>query len=195
MAAITPASATDVATVKGTATFQGQPLSGDLSQRDGVLILHGAEKAREPGGKATIDQREGRFIPRVIAVAAGTTVTFPNNDIVHHNVRSRSSVQRFDLGLYPPGEARSVTLENAGVIEIRCGAHRDMEAYVVVSDSPYFALASEDGSYQIDGVPPGSYDAELWHPDAAPVRKPINVRPGIPVSTINLDLRERRNDR
>jgi plastocyanin len=195
MAAMTPAAATDGATVKGVATFQGQPLSGDLSPSDAVFLLHGGEKAREPGGKATIDQRDRRFIPRVIAVAAGTTVAFPNNDTVHHNVRSRSSVQRFDLGLYPAGETRSVTLENPGVVEIRCGAHRDMEAYIVVSDSPYFALVSADGSYRIDGVQPGSYTAELWHPDVTPVQQPIKVAPDVPVVTINLDLSERRHDR
>jgi hypothetical protein len=38
-----------------------------------------------------------------------------------------------------------------------------MSAYIVVTPSPYFALADERGEFLIEGVPAGSYDLEVWH--------------------------------
>lgn len=177
--------------VKGTVTFRGAPLASALQPADAVVILHGAKKPPHAEGPATIDQRQHRFVPRVIVVVPGTRVQFPNHDASYHNVYSRSRSHRFDLGLYPPGETRSTIVENPGVIEIRCSAHPDMEAYVVVSDSPYHARVSESGIYQIGDVDAGTYEVELWHPDATPVRKPLTVEPQISVLTVDLDLRER----
>jgi plastocyanin len=185
----------DPTTVKGAITFQGVALPADMPPADAVVILHGATQQPPPGEPSTIDQRARRFIPRVVVVSPGTTVHFPNHDMTHHNVHSRSSAHRFDLGLYPPGETRSTTFETPGMVEIRCTAHNDMEAYVVVSDSPYFAAVSGEGTYRIEGVAPGTYDAEIWHPDAVTLRTPLTVRPDIPVLTIDFDLRERRRDR
>ena len=190
-----PGASADQTIVKGAITFQGMALPADVPAADAVVILHGATQRPSPGKPATIDQRARRFIPRVVVVSPGTSVEFPNHDITHHNVHSRSGAQHFDLGLYPPGETRSATFETPGVAEIRCTAHNEMEAYVVVSDSPYFASVSADGTYQIEGVAPGTYDAEVWHPDAVTLRTPLTVRPDIPVLTIDFDLRERRRDR
>jgi len=118
--------------VKGTVTFRGGAFGSDASAADAVVVLHGP-KGAPVAGRATIDQRQHRFVPRVLAVTSGTTVEFPNHDDVHHNVYSRSPADRFDLGLYPPGETRSTVLEKPGMVEIRCSAHSDMKAYVVVS--------------------------------------------------------------
>src|SRR4029079_4072173 len=46
-------------------------------------------------------QKGQRFAPRVLPIAAGTTVDFPNMDPIFHNVFSLSPVKRFDLGRYP----------------------------------------------------------------------------------------------
>ena len=143
-------------------------------------------------GHYVIDQRDLRFTPRVLIVAPGTTVEFPNHDNVHHNVRSRSAAQRFDLGLYGPGETRSTVFEHPGVVEIGCSAHAGMEGWVVVSDSPYFGAVTAQGSFEIDAVPAGQYDVEVWHPDFEPVRRPLTVPPDVPVLSVSFDLREER---
>ena len=38
-----------------------------------------------------------------------------------------------------------------------------MEGYVVVLESPYFAVSNKDGSYSIKNVPPGIYTISIWH--------------------------------
>ncbi len=39
-----------------------------------------------------------------------------------------------------------------------------MKAYVVVNDSPYFAVTASDGTFEIKDLPIGSYTLEAWHP-------------------------------
>jgi plastocyanin len=177
--------------VKGTVVFRGGAFPAEVAATDGVVVLHGPP-AKAAAGRATIDQRGRRFIPRVLAVAPGTTVEFPNNDTVHHNVRSASAAERFDLGLYAPGETRSTVFARPGVVEIRCSAHPEMEAYVMVSDSPHFAQVTAGGIYRIEDVPPGRYEVEAWHPDLESVRRPLTVPPDVSVLTVDLDFRERR---
>ena len=56
-----------------------------------------------------VRQRDLQFIPSLTVVVQGTTVDFPNEDKVFHNVFSFSEAARFDLGLYKSGTSRSVT--------------------------------------------------------------------------------------
>src|SRR5262245_5221822 len=57
----------------------------------------------------TLSQKNKTFQPRVLAVPLGSTVDFPNNDGIYHNVFSLSGPQPFDLGLYRAGETRPRT--------------------------------------------------------------------------------------
>ena len=50
------------------------------------------------------------FRPRVVAVAAGGTVDFPNEDPIFHNVFSVSGENRFDLDLYKKPKSEVVDL-------------------------------------------------------------------------------------
>src|SRR5579859_1687884 len=53
-----------------------------------------------PAAAATMDQKGLRFVPHVLPILVGTTVEFPNNDPLLHNVFSISDAKRFNLGLY-----------------------------------------------------------------------------------------------
>jgi hypothetical protein len=38
-----------------------------------------------------------------------------------------------------------------------------MNAYVGVLDHPFYAVSKEDGSFEIKGLPAGTYTIEAWH--------------------------------
>jgi hypothetical protein len=38
-----------------------------------------------------------------------------------------------------------------------------MNAYVGVVPHPYFATTGEDGTFELKGLPPGTYTIEAWH--------------------------------
>ena len=94
----------------------------------------------------------------------GQTVDFLNDEerAIEPNVFSNSSVKRFDLGLYKPGEAKSVMFDKAGAVFLYCSIHRHMDGVVFVSPTPFTSRVEEDGSYKIQNVPPGIWVVKTW---------------------------------
>jgi plastocyanin len=110
---------------------------------------------RSPG-RALLRQKNKTFQPRVLVVPAGSTVDFPNNDQIFHNVFSLSRPQPFDLGLYRAGDTRSVTFTGPGSFRVFCNIHPQMSAFIVVAPSPYVTVAAPDGRFTLD-LPAGRY--------------------------------------
>jgi plastocyanin len=115
-----------------------------------------------PVRRGRMDQRREQFVPRVLAVTAGTVVDFPNNDVPFHNVMSLAPGNSFDLGRYPKGRSRSVRFDTPGIVPIICDIHAHMSAYVLVFTHQFFAVTDEEGRYGIPGVPAGSYTIKVW---------------------------------
>ncbi len=88
-------------------------------------------------GDAALDQRNEAFFPYVLAVQAGTSVAFPNDDRTYHNVFSFSKAKRFDLGRYPRGQSKSVRFDRPGVVRVFCDIHSHMSAFILVFAHPY----------------------------------------------------------
>jgi plastocyanin len=118
--------------------------------------------------RVTLAQKNKTFQPRVLALPIGSTVDFPNNDGLYHNVFSLSAPQPFDLGLYRAGESRSRTFTAPGVYRVFCNIHPQMSAVVVVAPTAYATVAATDGSYMLD-LPPGRYRVTAMSERAAPV--------------------------
>ena len=39
-----------------------------------------------------------------------------------------------------------------------------MFGYMMAPTHPYAVVVGEDGTYSIDGIPPGKYTVKAWHP-------------------------------
>lgn len=111
-----------------------------------------------------IAQHGAVFSPHVMPVMVGTTVEWPNDDNIFHNVFSMSDAKQFDLGLYKgnPPEKR-VTFDKPGRVDVFCSIHENMHCVVLVLENPYFASTDESGNYKIPNVPPGTYTLKAWH--------------------------------
>jgi plastocyanin len=129
----------------------------------GVLVYLEGVPGTYPAPKehARIDQRGLVFIPHILPVLAGTTVDFLNNDNVRHNVFTPDG-EKFNLGTWPKGEARSYTFAKPGVYTLLCNVHPEMEAFVVVLENPFHALSTKEGSFRIEPVPPGTYSLRVF---------------------------------
>ena len=97
------------------------------------------------------------------AIETGTTVDFPNYDPIFHNAFSNFSGQLFDIGLYAPGSSRSFRFRRSGTVRIFCNIHPAMSAVILVVDTPYFAVTSRDGKFDIASVAPGEYKLKVFH--------------------------------
>ena len=129
-----------------------------------------------PKDHARMDQENLVFLPHVLAVQTGATVDFLNSDAVLHNVFSPDAcAEKFNLGTWPKGQTKSYTFKNECAAELLCKVHPEMEGFVVVSPTPYFAVTKADGSYRIADVPDGSYTVKVWHAKMKMAQKPVTV--------------------
>ena len=99
-------------------------------------------------------------------VFVGTSVSFPNNDNVRHQVYSFSPAKRFELQLYAGVPAQPIVFDKPGVVVLGCNIHDWMIGYVYVSESPYFAKTGANGKARITNLPPRAYIVRVWHPQA-----------------------------
>jgi plastocyanin len=152
-------------------------LAGRGPARDAVVYLEGGKKAA-PMSNVVLDQRGKTFIPHVMVVTVGTTVHFPNNDTVFHNVFAYFDAKKFDLGMYPRGATRQVTFEKKGIVALHCNVHSEMSAYIMVVDTPYFAVTDKRGQFRIKDVPPGKYTLLAWHESGAAMTQTLTVKDG-----------------
>jgi hypothetical protein len=130
------------------------------------------------GPRPTVHQRDARFAPRFLAIAAGQSVEMPNDDAIYHNVFSYSKPNDFDLGLYPAGQSRSVKLRHAGAVKLYCSIHESMMGTIFVAPSPWFAVLGADGRFAIEGVPAGRYELATWSERLPTTRREVALRAG-----------------
>lgn len=159
--------------------------------RDLLVYIEGVEApipvAKRPRGP-TLASRDKSFEPHVQAVPVGTSVSFPNLDDIMHNVFSLTKGNRFDLGLYKSGAKMDFVFENPGLVRVYCNIHPQMSAFVLVMDNPYYAWASPDGSFRLDGVPPGSYTLKLWSEEGDSEQPIVVTEQGAEGLALTLDV-------
>ena len=120
-------------------------------------------------------QKDQAFVPRVLAVAAGTSVDFPNLDPIFHNVFSVSPVKRFDLGKYPRGHSRRLTFSKPGLVQVYCDIHANMAGFILVLPNRAFTRPDASGAFALPELPAGSYAVNVWHPDLPETRRSVVV--------------------
>src|SRR4051794_15661127 len=89
------------ATVAGKITFVTK--RGQNPVRNETLIWLepvGARPAKKPPAAFQLVTRNKSVAPHVLAIPAGSSVSFPNEDPISHNLFSLSQNNQFDLGLY-----------------------------------------------------------------------------------------------
>lgn len=143
-----------------------------------VVYLQGPGLGRGIPVRASLAQKNLRFHPEIAVVPVGSTVSFPNEDPVFHNVFSLSKAKHFDLGYYAKGQTRIVRFDRPGVVQIYCHIHADMNAAVLVVPTAWWTRLTPDGSFSLRGIPPGSYELVAWHRSAGFFRRRVDLNGG-----------------
>ena len=163
--------------------------NGPKHDRDVVIMLDpaGSQAPAAEGVRAAMDQTGLVFLPHVLAVPRGATVTFLNNDKEQHNVYflDDRTGDTLDIGTWGPGVSVDHTFDTPGMVITLCKLHLEMASYVVVSPSPWmtqvaFESSDEPVRFEIKDVPPGDYQLSVWHKKLKHKggTVPITVKPG-----------------
>jgi plastocyanin len=113
-------------------------------------------------GKATIDQVDRQFVPRVNVIQVGTAVEFPNSDNIRHSVYSFSPAKVFTLKLYAGKPASPVLFDKPGIVVLGCNIHDNMLAWVLVVNTPFFARTDSNGVATLKNLTAGDYTLRAW---------------------------------
>jgi plastocyanin len=154
---------------------------GAPDRRQSVVYLTSAPQGafeERPRQQAILDQRQETFVPYVLPVTVGTTVSFPNNDPFFHNVFSLSKAARFDLGSYASGDSRTQVFLRRGVVKVFCRLHAQMSGLVMVLDHPWYAVPNEAGEFGMPAVPAGDHVLVAWHERIGERRERVRVAAG-----------------
>jgi plastocyanin len=157
-------------------------LAPESELRHVVVYVKDAPKTPVTPTRAEIRQKDENFVPRVVAVPVGSTVEFPNDDPIYHNVFSLSRTKTFDLGRFPKGKSRGERFDKPGVVKVFCQIHSHMSATVLVFDHPWFAIPDEQGTFDLSGVPPGTHEITAWHERLGDTTLQVRIEPGRPAT-------------
>ena len=113
---------------------------------------------------AQMSQRNKTFFPNIVAITAGSTVYFLNEDEHFHNIYSLTPKARFNIGRRPPGNVYGKKINKVGVVKLGCDIHPEMGAVILSLDTPFFTKVNSDGTYEISKLPDGNYELRVFHP-------------------------------
>lgn len=118
-----------------------------------------------PSSAAVLDQNGCHYKPHVLGMMANQKLSVTNSDQTTHNVHPQPSKntewnQSQSAGA-PPIEKTFSRPET--LVPVKCNQHPWMKSYIGVLKHPFFAVSKEDGSYEIKGVPAGTYTVAAWH--------------------------------
>lgn len=143
--------------------------------------LAGWEIPPPPPGEHVVDQRGCVYLPHVSAMRAGQVLVIKNSDAETHNVNIRAPKNDASDNLIqgPNGaDARIELTRREYGIQMRCDLHPWMRAYLHVCDHPFFDVTAADGTFELPGLPPGTYTLQAIHEEYRRQRAEVVVRAG-----------------
>ncbi|HLV86911.1 MAG TPA: carboxypeptidase-like regulatory domain-containing protein [Candidatus Sulfotelmatobacter sp.] len=116
-----------------------------------------------PEQRRHLDQKRCHYIPHILLVPEGATLDMMSSDATLHTIHMDGAAT-FNLPFPFVGRVTSKTMSTPGVVNLRCnGGHVWMNAEMMIVTHPYYAVTDESGRFQLNDVPPGTYQIVAWH--------------------------------
>jgi hypothetical protein len=133
-----------------------------------------------------------RLTPRVQAGVVGSAVNVLGHDDFRQHLRFLAGGEREPRAAVLLGEDEQVIpterpFAAPGLVVVRDADHAWPTAYLAVFDHPYFALTAPNGTFRIDGVPPGQYHLKVWHERMKTAGQVVRVGAG--GATVSVELK------
>lgn len=143
-----------------------------------VVMITDIKKGKKVDTKeVTLDQKGCEYHPHVLAFPAGSTVKILNPDGILHNVHSYSKANTaFNMAQPKFKKTLEVKIEKPEAIEVKCDVHGWMQGWLVATPNPYFAVTDDSGNFKLTGVPPGTYNVDVWHEKLGKSSQKVTVK-------------------
>src|SRR6185295_15162311 len=132
-----------------------------------------------PTTPAKIDQQNCRYHPHVFGMRVGQPLEILNSDPTLHNIHALpKGNSEFNTGQPIQGMKTTHTFTQKEVpVPFKCDVHGWMNSFVGVMDNPYFAVTKEDGKFELNSLPPGTYTVEAWHEKLGTSSQSVTIGP------------------
>ncbi|RNF51074.1 methylamine utilization protein [Marinomonas hwangdonensis] len=114
-----------------------------------VVVIASNIKMVTPNTEQVMDQIDSSFVPRVLVVQKGQSVSFPNSDDFRHHVYSFSEANAFEIQLYKGTDVPPVLFDKPGLVALGCNIHDDMIGYIYVADNVLALKTDRNGQVQL----------------------------------------------
>ncbi len=152
---------------KDTPARQDWLIVGDNGELKNAFICIKGDLGSYPAPEehVVLDQNGCVYSPHVLGVQVGQIVDILNTDGTLHNVHAMPKLNaEFNAAMPKFKKKKEVTFTKEEVmIPIKCDVHPWMRCYVGVMGHPFFDVSGSDGSFEISGLPAGTYTLEVWH--------------------------------
>lgn len=122
-----------------------------------------------PTTAVQLDQKGCHYSPHVLGIQTNQKLSITNSDQTQHNIhpspKQNQEWNQTQANGAPPIEKTFPRYEV--LIPVKCNQHPWMKAYIGVMKTPFFKVSGEDGSYKIEGLPPGKYTVVAWREGGA----------------------------
>ncbi len=143
-----------------------------------VYAVPADRPAAMPKRSAIMDQKNRMFVPHILPIQTGTSVSFPNSDDIRHQVYSFSPAKTFQLPLYKGTPGTPIVFDKPGIVTLGCNIHDRMSAYIVIVDTPHFAMTGRSGRVELPNLGAGKYVVHAWTPELSGEPATIEVTLG-----------------
>ncbi|HJO62909.1 MAG: carboxypeptidase regulatory-like domain-containing protein [Nitrospinaceae bacterium] len=128
--------------------------------------------------EAVLGQKGCMFEPHIVLASPGKLM-LASSDPIPHNIHTKSIMNPpINITLNRLKRKSSLSVTFPEIIDVKCDLHGWMKGYVVVAEHPYYAITTDDGSFQLREVPPGTYELEVWHAKLGSQTQEVTVKAG-----------------
>lgn len=146
-----------------------------------VSITQGLEgrSFEAPTDSVVLDQVGCVYTPHVVAVQTGQPLIIKNSDGTTHNVNGSAGKNTgFNNAMLPGSEPLKARFKSAETRKlVKCDIHPWMNAWIHITNHPYFAITGDSGEFTIKNLPPGKYTMEAIHESLGVKKLNIEIAP------------------
>jgi len=132
-----------------------------------------------PAQPAVLEQKGCLYRPHVVALQTNQKLNVVNSDSTTHNIHPSPANNRESNAIQPPGVPLELSFAREEIaIPVKCNVHPWMRGYIAVFKHPFFAVTGKDGTFELKGLPPGTYTITAWHGKLGTQSQKVTVSAG-----------------
>jgi len=126
----------------------------------------GDKKFDPTTSQVVLDQTGCMYSPHMMALMTGQQLSVKTSDQTNHNINAIApNGDGFNEAQGAGAPPKNVKFAREEIIPVKCNQHSWMKATIGVFKHPFFAVTGKDGSFELKGVPPGTYTVVAFHPN------------------------------